>query len=235
MSNHRRDRDARTNALAHAGRDNGRMAHREPTVTLNAAALALVEEFKDVLNDIAGVHHTALMGVTKVREFFVPLLADAPDPDLDLIIGHGDPNEADTLGYQRWRIGDVAERLAEDGPVARDLGMQWAVMVAAQWESYRQKIADVQGVERNVITDQLMADVAYMRNDVVHHRGIATKQNCGRCKVLRWFEPGDAIVITTERVAEFMHALGMGIRTMSDDELARRAEEIDRASDEPSQ
>jgi hypothetical protein len=75
------------------------------------------------------------------------------------------------------------------------------------------------------------ADVCRMRNDTVHHRGIATKRNTGRCEVLKWAEVGEPIIVTSQRVAEFMGHFGLvsilgrspAVSTPSEDEPPSRA------------
>jgi hypothetical protein len=59
-----------------------------------------------------------------------------------------------------------------------------------------------------------MADAVRLRNDIVHHRGIATKRNAGCAEVLTWFDEGDAILVTTARVAEFMGHFGLTVSPM---------------------
>ena len=41
------------------------------------------------------------------------------------------------------------------------------------------------------VRDDLLGDIRLLRNDIVHHGGIATKANSGRCKILQWFNDGD--------------------------------------------
>ena len=53
-----------------------------------------------------------------------------------------------------------------------------------------------------------MADIGRMRNDVIHHHGVATIKNSGRCEVLKWFQSGDTILITGKEVADFMQHVG---------------------------
>ena len=166
--------------------------------------------FRDAMNDLAGIHHVAVAGVRAWRQTLEPHLTDPVNPSADFLSGHGDPQTADAVGYQRWRIDTVLERLADDGPVARALGRQWAVMVASVWEhDFRPRLADAFGVSKSEIKNQLMADITYLRNDVVHHKGIATPRNAGRCQQLKWASSGEEINITTERVADFMQFLGL--------------------------
>lgn len=181
---------------------------------LPQAAQAIVDEFREVLNDIAGTHHSALWGLRLLREHFGVLLADAPDPTQDFLIGHGDPSDPETRAYQRWRIDSIPGRLAEGGPVAEQLGQQWAVLIYAQWEhNFRPRLAEALGVEVGDVRDDLMGDIRHIRHDILHHAGVGTGDHCGRCKVLKWFGPGDRITITTKHVAEFMDKVGLTIKT----------------------
>jgi hypothetical protein len=66
----------------------------------------------------------------------------------------------------------------------------------------------VQGVALNDIADPFLGDLNKMRNDVVHHYGVATRENTGRCEKLRWFGIGKPIHVMPEHVAEFMGYLG---------------------------
>jgi hypothetical protein len=94
--------------------------------------------------------------------------------------------------------------------VWRDLGQQWIVAIASWWnDHYRQQFADALDIDRDLATHPLMGDINKMRNDVIHHHGIATADNTGRCEILTWFKPGDTIHVTHEHVAEFMKHLGL--------------------------
>ena len=59
--------------------------------------------------------------------------------------------------------------------------------------------------------------MGYIRNDIVHHRSIATTGNMGRCKLFRWFEPGEPIVLGTGHVFAILHHLGL----LSSNQLAQ--------------
>jgi hypothetical protein len=139
------------------------------------------------------------------------------DPEQEVLFGAGNPNDPNSLSYGRWKIGSIEKRLADNGPVAKHLGQQWAVLVTSQWEHvFRPRMAKAAGVEKNEVASAVLADIARIRNDIIHHEGIATKKNCGRCEVLRWFDVGDPIVITRERVTEFMARLRLVTITAAD-------------------
>ncbi len=173
----------------------------------NERSVKLTNEFIDELNDIAGIHAMALTGIIKMAEFAGTL--KAPSANSTLFVGHGNPNSQEGLAYQRWSIRTLAERLAPEGPVVQALGQQWIVMVASKWnDHFRALIAKALGIEKNELKDAAMADINRMRNDIVHHRGIATKGNTGRCEVLRWFEIGEPLHVLPVHVSELMSYMG---------------------------
>ncbi len=173
----------------------------------NEQSVRLTNEFIDELNNIAGIHAMALTGIIKMAEFARTL--KAPSADSTLFVGHGNPNSQEGLAYQRWPIRTLAERLAPEGPVVRALGQQWIVMVASKWnDHYRALIAKALGIEKNELKDAAMADINRMRNDIVHHRGIASTGNTGRCEALRWFEVGEPLHILPVHVSELMSYMG---------------------------
>jgi hypothetical protein len=83
-------------------------------------------------------------------------------------------------------------------------------MVASLWnDHFRERLAAAKGIAKNEVEDPFLADINRMRNDIVHHGGVATARNSGRCEVLRWFSAGDVMHVYPEHVAEFMHYLGL--------------------------
>jgi hypothetical protein len=174
-------------------------------------SVTITFEFLEVLNDIAGTHAMSVVGISKMEELAETL--PAPRPDSSLWIGHGDPND-EGFAYQSWQIRTLKERLSPDGPVVRALGQQWVVMVASEWnDNFRPRIATAMGVEKNEVKDAAMADINRMRNDVIHHKGIATAKNTGRCELIPWFKPEDPIHVMPVHVSELMTYVGKTLPT----------------------
>jgi hypothetical protein len=174
---------------------------------------SVLVEFREVLNDISATHEAALWGLNLICAQMTTNLAAAPDPEADLLFGEGPPDDPDTIARRLWKIGEIPQQLAKDGPVAQRLGQQWAVMIYAQWEhSFRPRLAAVAGIEPNDVKDDLMGDIRHLRHDILHHSGIATQKHAARCKVLRWFEAGDPISISSKRVTEFMDLVGLTLK-----------------------
>jgi hypothetical protein len=172
--------------------------------------LAVIEEFQQRVNDAAGVHAIALTGVLMVASMSESIELTNRGPESSMFFGHGDPNTPDGFTYQHWKLDDLPAHLAADGPVIRALGQQWLVLVASLWnDEFRSRLAKAKGIRTNEVKDPYFGDINKMRNDIVHHGGIATERNSGRCEVLRWFSEGEVIDVRPVHVAELADYLGL--------------------------
>lgn len=166
------------------------------------------QEFVDVLNALAGAHAFALAGLSKEREYWSEQLASAETPvtgDSTVYIADGRPEFPSTVAYSRWRLGDLPKLLGVGGAVMTRVSQQWVISVYAEWdEHYRGLISDAMGLSEPLKLP-MFGDLRRFRHDIVHHRGIATAGNSGKCEVFTdWFRPGQEMFFDVYRVAEFM-------------------------------
>lgn len=78
------------------------------------------------------------------------------------------------VAYLKWRLGDLPELLGEGGKVATRISQQWVISVYTEWEEhYRQRISDAMGLSEPLKLPPF-GDLRHFRNNIVHHRGIAT-------------------------------------------------------------
>ncbi len=169
------------------------------------------QECVDALNELAGVHAFALQGVREARKHWEDRLAAAEPPstpDSTVYISDSHPASPESVAYSKWRLGDLPELLGEGGSVATRISQQWVISVYAEWEEhYRGRISEAMGLSEPLKRPPF-GDLRLFRNDIVHHRGIATAENSGRCEVFTgWFQPGDVMYFDTNKVAEFMRAV----------------------------
>jgi len=59
---------------------------------------------------------------------------------------------------------------------------------------------------RKYASHDLWGDLSYFRNSIVHKQGIANS-DVAKCKLIKWFNPGDRVVITPERMQQIFLAL----------------------------
>ena len=122
----------------------------------------------------------------KVTNVDIPLVIAGKSPDIIGLIERG--GDAEQLAFKGW-----VEQV-----------------YSCVWESsLRNKMKD-----RSYGTDVIrplsgpIGDFGYIRNDLIHNRGVATTEETGRCKVLKWFEPGQPIVLSMGHVFDFLNHMG---------------------------
>lgn len=173
----------------------------------------VLAELSAFLNDAAGAHGACVEGLRLLRTEWVRLGAVSlpVNPDAKMWLTTGAPISG-SLAYQSWRLADIPRHLADDGPVVNFVGQQWAVAVDTAWEDhFRPRLAAARGAVVSAVTDPVMADLRRIRNDVVHHGGLASDSNAGRCTRLVWARVGVQIIIDRERVAQFMSLRGLAV------------------------
>lgn len=169
----------------------------------------VLAELAAFLNDAAGAHGWAQQGVpvvlARLQEVTGRVRRSPENPDPDMYMGIGDPNLPTSATYQSWKLSRLPVALAEDGLVITWIGRQWIVGVFTGWEhEYRPRLATAYGCDEGALTHNVLGDLRHMRNDVVHHHGVATAANTGRCRTLRWCNVGDEIMVRSPEVADFM-------------------------------
>jgi hypothetical protein len=165
-------------------------------------------EFLGFLEDAAATHGHAFAAL----KFYLDKLALLPRvPGARMFVGQGDPNLSESRVYSAWPVDQLEELLSDKGHVATELGRQWVVTVYAYWESgFRKRFAGALGVPVDVVLDPMMGDIRRLRNDIVHHSAIATREQFGRCELIAdWARVGEPIVVTSDHVIDFMDHFGL--------------------------
>jgi hypothetical protein len=103
-------------------------------------------------------------------------------------------------------VSEVVLDLARDGRVETTLGQQWVVTAYNAWEhNFRERLADAHGVDKAKVTAPLLGAIRHLRNDVVHHHGVASAEHTGRRLVLgHWVAVSDPIRLRGEHYDELM-------------------------------
>ena len=77
------------------------------------------------------------------------------------------------------------------------------------WErEVRGRLATALRLDFGDVTSPYFGDLRHLRNDVVHHGGIASQANTGRCQMIRdWFTIGDPIRLTGAQLRSLVYEL----------------------------
>lgn len=119
------------------------------------------------------------------------------------------PEDFCTSGIHRAKQGEVKARNAVNGENYNTLGRLCLIAFYDFWEDYlRPELvkakglydpSDHDGCLRKHGGHDLWGDIRQLRESIVHHRGIAV-DGVASCKIIRWFKPGDKIILDPERM-----------------------------------
>jgi hypothetical protein len=171
----------------------------------------ILGELREDLSNLMTVHGFACMGLRRMREYFDSISEDLADPDPAILLENvvpdnpAQPKNPGWLPRAEWSLSEAIKQVQDDGPVEALLGQQWIISVYALWEEgYRPRLAKARGRRKEEEKYALLGDLRRLRNDVIHHRGIATPGNTGRCEVLNWFQPGQLIQVDGRHFDQFL-------------------------------
>jgi hypothetical protein len=126
------------------------------------------------------------------------------------------PDEFCTSGIHRATQGEVKVRNAKNGAKFKTLGQLCLVSFYDFWDDYlRFEYVKAKGLYdsknhdrclREHASRDLWGDLYYLRTAIVHHRGIATDA-VAKCKLIKWFKPGDQIAISPDGMRAIFLAL----------------------------
>jgi hypothetical protein len=182
------------------------------------------EEFLRVLRAHHGVYLDAVLGFSMVRTQIqqaqqASLAHGHPTAkrieeldEIEMFVGDKDP--------ARYRVEHVAkmgwfkERNSPGGLNRTALANLIVVSIFSFWEDhYRERVAAELSLEKQALLIPVIGDIRLLRNDIVHHAAIATER-IARCEVLKWFKPGDLIVLTPEQIDEMVVQTRTAIREL---------------------
>ena len=90
----------------------------------------------------------------------------------------------------------------------------WVEQVYFLWENrFRNELRDALPAEDATrLEGDPWGDLRFIRNDLIHESGLATDERSGKCTVLKWFAPGERLVLRMRHVLDFVNQLGFMTR-----------------------
>jgi len=104
------------------------------------------------------------------------------------------------------------------------IGNLCSVLIYQYWEDYyRARMAEVLDMSADDLEVDIMGDLRHIRRSVIHHRAIAI-DDIERCKIIRWFAPGDDIFITDDQFEQLIFQVKKGIYDLLEMRSMNRSE-----------
>ena len=194
---------------AHGSTAKGVLAVAEAMTAADiAGAIVLADDFGDDLD--AASAELARKRRRPPRQAGRPGRAGHPAPGTDR--GRASPGPRPPSG----RPADRA--FGDQRPVRTRPRASMAYSLYALWDdAYRPRLAALHVRPENDEKYDLFGDLRRLRNDAVHHGGIATSEETGKCVPLtHWFQPGQMILLKGPHFAEFFNQGRAGRRPPGD-------------------
>jgi len=116
---------------------------------------------------------------------------------LDFFYGHGNPNDPSNRLLHRTTQGDFKRRNVKGGKNHVRAAQLLIVLLYSFWEhEYRPRLAGSLGLaDADGLKIPLFGDIRLVRQDIIHHRGVVTKDTATKLSVLAGFHEGNEILL----------------------------------------
>ena len=104
---------------------------------------------------------------------------------------------------------DPNEVLKREGEAEQLAFKGWVEQVYCLWESQLRNEMKGSFSGPDIIRPEgdAIGDFRHIRNDLIH-TGVASEDESGKCTVLKWFKPGECIVLGMRHVFDFLNQMG---------------------------
>jgi len=178
---------------------------------------SVVEAFVTTVDDLYGHHLDSTAGFTANHKLMIRAQEEIrnslpPEIDLDQLeffYGHGNPNDPSNRLLHKTTQGEFKRRNAKGGRNHVRAGQLLLVLIYAFWEhEYRPPLAAALGLaDQNDLKLPLLGDLRLLRRDIIHHRGIATKETVTRLSAGHGFEEGSEINLSGSDLEELIRKI----------------------------
>lgn len=169
-------------------------------------------EYANKVDQIYGLYLDATKGFTHNVEFINRIQKDSTNRNPKLTIeyldtvpfayGIGHPADVNMVLQHETTQGNYKKRNGDNGANVIVLGHLCIVQLYSYWEdNYRSKIAESMNVKKTELSSDIFGDIRHYRNSIIHHSGIALKE-IKKCKLLKWFNEGDQIVLNKNHIQD---------------------------------
>lgn len=178
----------------------------------------ILDELLRVSRDIVGVYFDAVTGIERnlnsLEKDQIRFLEEAKkdNPDLTLekldeaafAYGEGDPNISMPEIFHISSQKEYKARNSRDGKNCQFIGNMCLITIFQYWEDYyRGELAKSYGFEKDDVKADLFGDIGLIRNSIIHCNSIASDKII-KCKILKWFKPGDRIFVDKNKLLEII-------------------------------
>ncbi|MGB2762128.1 MAG: hypothetical protein WBC21_01150 [Minisyncoccales bacterium] len=178
--------------------------------------MSILDNFIKIVDEIYGVYLDSTAGFDTVRESCIKLqknlavecsLSEEEIDKRSFTFGKGNPNKKGAYPLHVCSQGIFKKRNKKNGRNYRIIARLCLVMIYQYWEDYyRPRIAEENKVLKENIKWDIIGDLRFFRESIIHHKGIAIPK-IENCKILKWFKEGEIININNRQFEEIIRSI----------------------------
>lgn len=188
-------------------------------ITVEGKSKEILDEFLSLSRELVGVYFDATVGFYRNKtglekdqlRMYEEFKKDNPDYTLEELdkaayaYGEGDPNVAMPNIFHYSTQKEYKQRNSEDGRNYQFIGNMCLITIYQYWEDfYRSELAKSFSIDKDDLKSDLFGDIRLIWHSIIHHKSIALEE-INRCKLLKWFSPGENIFIDKEKLLEVIN------------------------------
>jgi hypothetical protein len=159
--------------------------------------------FKRVTHAVYTAYSMSNFGMQKVLDELSGMKEMNPEGLFQI----GETSDSKRKAISEIQTKDALIGLAKNGPFSQLIAFGMITWTFAMWEEeYRQKIADELNVQKSDILCDVMGDLRFFRNWIVHNNGVANK-DVKKLISLNWLKKDVPIIITDNEMATIQESI----------------------------
>jgi hypothetical protein len=187
----------------------------------------LAEEYSSVVSDLLGTYLDLTMAsgelATGYMEWDKQRLEELHKSDrltpetFNLIFSYkgGSREEGEADDLHTTTLHDLIERNTPGGRNFEFLAAMFVVTIYHFWDDhYRGRLASALGKSRDELTHDVFGELRHLRRSIIHSRGRAVPE-AKRARILRPFEPGEAVRLEYEDVRQIASEVTRAVKLLA--------------------
>jgi hypothetical protein len=182
-----------------------------------AEALSAMAEFIRRIDEIFGLYLDATQGFNcnlwrlnygheEAKKKGIPV--DSTD-DAKFFFGKGNPNDPKNVLLHTTTLGEYKRRNSRGGSNHILFGQYFVVLFFHLWDGeYRPRIANALGLpDPNTLKLPICGDLRLLRNDILKHRGVITKEKQTKLETLKHIPANQLLVLSSDDIEGIVSSL----------------------------
>ena len=179
--------------------------------------LETAQEFIDFINQQVGMYTDSLSGFSNnkiiVERQIMRIRKSYPSVDekgnkVMMSTSYEDPSKPDIIQFRILKATDFIAENSPSGAHEQQHSRAILIFIYTFWEEeIRQRLADIKGIEKNLVRSEIMNDLRLLRHSILHEKGVLSKEKRDKLVKLKDFFSSNSPLIMSYDVMQKVFVL----------------------------